>query len=244
MTRSRSATVLALPAGASADEALRAGDRRDQPQIATEAGRFVFVGSGEGGPTELFEGFGEDAVPLGFREAGTTARSLTCTSAQTPAAPSARDGARELGRLARGIAFERTGELHEVRVKRIGSRHSGRVASGAFFEDRKNEVFAGVYFEDVSLDEGLSTGCTTTAGNTVTTRKRPLTSTERRRGRGRPATERRTPLVQQSGGAGELRHRRRGHLLLLAAARHPRSDLQGRPRAAGVRVGPRAGRPS
>ncbi len=237
MTRSRSATVLALallallalPAAASADERFAPENGAISPQIATEGGRFVFVGSKEGGPTELFEGFGEDAVALGFRDAGnnssiidvhigTDARrkpvlvftycagSGSCdlfrydfgTRRRSRLGISRRRCDELGGRMERGvlyfarrgsgrrcangvfalrrgrpprrllatepeswdvsrgvIAFERTGELHEVRVKRIGSRRSLRVASGAFSEDRKNERFAGVYFEDVSLDEGF-----------------------------------------------------------------------------------------
>lgn len=72
MTRFRSATVLALlviPAAASADERFAPEIGGVSPRIATEDGRFVFLGSQqERGQHELFEGFGEDAVPLGIRE--------------------------------------------------------------------------------------------------------------------------------------------------------------------------------
>lgn len=133
-----------------------------------------------------------------------------------------------------------------MRVKKIGSRRSRRLDSGDFFEDRRNDAFRGVYFEDVFLDEGFVYWVRNDRGddpddadefddNTFDLVRAPAEGgpTQRLNREGRS--------FLHSNGAVQRRRRRRGRLLLLGALRCPRGelrgDLQGRPRAAGVRVG-------
>lgn len=61
--------LLVSPAVASADERFAPDNGGVSDVITAEDGRFVFVGSKGGGPDELLEGYGEDAVSLGFSEA-------------------------------------------------------------------------------------------------------------------------------------------------------------------------------